>query len=243
MYLESLEAPVTLPSPLHGQEWAVTGVLILQIGRWSSQVDPFQSHSWRWQWLEPSWPTGFPVMPQGVQDMPSRNWGLWRANWSLERKMVSVHDWCEASALGIFDFITLSPLTVGIISYLLQIRQSRLELSNLPPVTRLGRDGLGTLIQVCGPLFCPGSFRNLTLGHTAVASVSCFVQERDGVDFFFFYSGSIYTELNYFGMSLTEAGVLTWNLYFMEVSVYSKSKCRKFREVYWEKQFWSLFGF
>ena len=43
---------------------------------------------------------------------------------------------------------------------------------------------------------------------TAVASVSCFVQECDGVDFFF-SSGSIYTKLNHFGMSLTEAGVLT----------------------------------
>lgn len=78
----------------------------------------------------------------------------------------------------------------------------------MSPVTRLGRDGLGTLIQAYVPLFCLGSFRNLTLGHTAVASVSCFVQECDGVDFFF-SSGSIYTKLNHFGMSLTEAGVLT----------------------------------
>lgn len=62
----------------------------------------------------------------------------------------------------------------------------------MSPVTRLGRDGLGTLIQAYVPLFCLGSFRNLTLGHTAVASVSCFVQECDGVDFFFFFRFYIY---------------------------------------------------
>ena len=33
-------------------------------------------------------------------------------------------------------------------------------------------------------------------------------EKCDGVDFFF-SSGSIYTKLNHFGMSLTEAGVLT----------------------------------
>ena len=81
-------------------------------------------------------------------------------------------------------------------------------MSSMPPVARLGRDGMGTLIQAYVPLFCLGPSRNLTLGHTAVASVSCFVQECDGVDFFF-SSGSMYTKLNDFGMSLAEAGVLT----------------------------------
>lgn len=81
-------------------------------------------------------------------------------------------------------------------------------MSSMPPVARLGRHGLGTLIQAYVSLFCLGPSCNLTLGHTAVASVSCFVQECDRVDFFFFSSGSMCTKLNDFGMSLTEAGVL-----------------------------------
>ena len=93
------DSPFTLAWPGLGSD-----VLLLQIGKWSSQVELFQSHSWRWQWLEPGhW---FSSDASGCAGHAFQKLRSLKGKLILGKKeMASVH---EPSAFGIFDFITLT---------------------------------------------------------------------------------------------------------------------------------------
>lgn len=98
-----------------------------------------------------------------------------------------------------------SLVAVVIVSHVLQLRKSRLELSNVPKVTHLVRDRLRTVIQV----MCLFSALVLsTARHLDTLQLLLSPALLRNVMGLMFFGGALYAKLNYFGMSLTEAGVL-----------------------------------